>query len=312
MIRLRTAFKWILFALVLAYVGRHAYRLWNESDVRASLSLAGGGWLLGAACCYMASFLPSVWFWQKLMHSLGGRVKFADAAGAYYCGHLGKYIPGKAMVLVIRSAMVANRGCAAGPAAVTAAFETLTMMGTGLVIGLVFAPAPEWMGSALRASLPAAVLAAAVVGLPFASRLLSWFARRTALGTVAPTVDQRVIPTRSLAAGCAAYVVSWAVQGLSLGLTLHALGVNFDPSQWPLWTGGMALSTSLGFAVLFAPAGLGVREGLLLGVLNGQPGISAHAAVAATVLSRVVSFASELCASAILYWNWRQSGEPAT
>ena len=37
----------------------------------------------------------------------------------------------------------------------------------------------------------------------------------------------------------------------------------------------MALSTSLGFAVLFAPGGLGVREGILLAILNSQPGISA-------------------------------------
>ncbi|HEV7999924.1 MAG TPA: hypothetical protein VGP63_08600, partial [Planctomycetaceae bacterium] len=61
-----------------------------------------------------------------------------------------------------------------------------------------------------------------------------------------------------------------------------------------------ALSTALGFAVLFAPAGLGVREGILLGVLT-QAGVSAHAAVAATVLSRFVSFFSDVLVAALFY-----------
>jgi hypothetical protein len=62
----------------------------------------------------------------------------------------------------------------------------------------------------------------------------------------------------------------------------------------------MALSTSLGFAVLFAPAGLGVREGILLGALN-EVGVSPHAAIAATVLSRLVAFFTDVLVAALLY-----------
>jgi hypothetical protein len=78
----------------------------------------------------------------------------------------------------------------------------------------------------------------------------------------------------------------------------------------PLWIGATALSTSLGFAVLFAPGGLGVREGILLAVLNSQPGMNAQAAVAVTVLSRVVSFLAELVVSAVLFSTIRRKTKP--
>jgi hypothetical protein len=113
-----------------------------------------------------------------------------------------------------------------------------------------------------------------------------------------------------MAAGCGAFVLSWAVQGVSLGLVVHAVGgADFDLSSWPLWTGATALSTSLGFAVLFAPGGLGVREGILLAILNSQPAMSAQTAVAATVLSRIVSFLAELLISAVLFPTVRRKAE---
>jgi uncharacterized membrane protein YbhN (UPF0104 family) len=117
-------------------------------------------------------------------------------------------------------------------------------------------------------------------------------------GPLAPTNLR--IPTWLVGAGCAAFLVSWGVQGLSLGMTLAAVGEPIRWHDWPMWSGAMGLSTSLGFAVLFAPAGLGVREGVLLGTLM-QAGIDARVAVAATVLSRFVSFFSDVLVAAFAY-----------
>lgn len=119
-----------------------------------------------------------------------------------------------------------------------------------------------------------------------------------------------MISPRLIAAGCAAFAVSWGVQGLCLGLVFRAVdATTFDLSAWPLWTGAMALSTSLGFAVLFAPGGLGVREGILLAILNSQPGTAGQTAVAVTLLSRVVSFLTEVVISAVLFVTVRETRE---
>ncbi len=318
MSRLRTLLKWTLFAVVLAYVGRHGYRLWQQSDVRTPLTATSALWLLLSAVLYSASWLPSVWFWRQLMRALGGRPNFADASRAYYCGSLGKYVPGKAMVLVLRGSLMNGRGCAGRTAAITAAYETLTMMGTGLLVGLLLAPLPDWVPARDQSWLVPVVVLAVLVALPVIARLLGWAVikmsppdlveqnrpfhrRRRETRRREPAAGAGLaIPTWLIGAGCAAFLVSWAIQGLSLGMTLCAVGEPLRWHDWPLWSGAMALSTSLGFAVLFAPAGLGVREGILLGILT-QAGVDAHAAVAVTVLSRFVSFFSDVLVAALFY-----------
>jgi uncharacterized membrane protein YbhN (UPF0104 family) len=316
--RLRTLLKWMLFVVVLAYVCRHGYQLWQQSDVRTPVTAACAGWLILSAGLYTASWLPSVWFWRALMRALGGQPAFPDAARAYYCGSLGKYVPGKAMVLVLRGSLMNGRGCPGRTAAVTAAYETLTMMGTGLLVGVVLAPLPDWVPARDQPMLVPIVALLVIAGLPVIARLLSWAVTKmalpdfVALGDPASSVEDRVqesgrlaIPTWLVGAGCAAFLVSWAVQGLSLGTTLCALDEPVRWQDWPMWAGAMALSTSLGFAVLFAPAGLGVREGVLLGILT-QAGVNAHIAVAATVLSRFVSFVSDVLVAGVAYPTLRR------
>jgi uncharacterized membrane protein YbhN (UPF0104 family) len=321
--RLRSLLKWLLFAVVVGYVCYHGYRLWTQSDVRQRpLSAAGIGWLVAASLVYMVSWLPSVWFWRELMRAVGGRVTFRDAARAYYCGHLGKYIPGKAMVLVIRAALVKDRGCPPLLAAVTASYETLVMMGTGVAFGAALAPLlfRDWIAVHLPSlgvspalqTLAALVLVTAVVAasLPLDAKVLTWIAAKAVPESSLIREQTITIPARMIASGCLAFCVSWTAQGLSLGMIEHAAGDSaFNLAAVPLWTGAMALSTSLGFAVLFAPGGLGVREGILLAILNSQPGMSPQAAVAVTVISRIVSFLAELAISTILFSTVRRRAE---
>jgi glycosyltransferase 2 family protein len=316
--RFRTLLKWTLFAVVLAYVCRHGYSLWRQSNESAPLTPASSAWLLLSAVLYVASWLPSVWFWRALMRALSGRPDFAAAARAYYCGALGKYVPGKAMVLVLRGSLMNGRGCTGRTAAITAAYETLTMMGTGLLVGLLLAPLPEWVPARDQPWLVPVVVLAVLAGLPVIARLLSWAVVKMSppdlveLDEAGPrdpeavaSPGRLVIPTWLVGAGCAAFLISWAIQGLSLGVTLHAVDQPLYWAEWPVWSGAMALSTSLGFAMLFAPAGLGVREGILLGILT-QAGVDPHAAIAATVLSRLVSFGSDLLVAGLLYPTFRR------
>jgi hypothetical protein len=200
-----------------------------------------------------------------------------------------------------------GRGCPGRTAAVSAAYETLTMMGTGLLVGVVLAPLPNWVPGRNQPFLPPLIVLAVLAGLPVIARFLSWAVTKmappdlVALSDGVPATAPKVaIPAWLVGAGCAAFLLSWAMQGLSLGMTLCAVGEPVRWDNWPMWSGAMALSTSLGFAVLFVPAGLGVREGILLGILT-QAGVDAHAAVAATVLSRFVSFISDVLVAAAAY-----------
>ena len=171
--------KWGLCGVVLVFVGLRAADLWNKDEL-AGLNISAG-WLVPAVAAYLVGWLPSAWYWRRLMLAMGDDVPPLPTARAYFCGHLGKYIPGKAMVLVIRGGMVKSHGGSAAVGAVTAAFETLLMMGAGLAVGLALFPITGW--PAVVADyveypwlMPVLVVAGVALALPAISLLLRKFA----------------------------------------------------------------------------------------------------------------------------------------
>ena len=81
---------------------------------------------MGTLCCGI--------FWHRTLRALGQPVSLAQALRAYYIGHLGKYVPGKAMVVILRAGLIRGQGVDTSLAAVSVFFETLTMMSTGALM----------------------------------------------------------------------------------------------------------------------------------------------------------------------------------
>jgi glycosyltransferase 2 family protein len=307
-----TALKWVLCLAVLAFVARRAYQLWTRQELAAIEFSAV--WLVPSALVYLVGWLPAVTVWRRLMRRLGAEVRTFDAVRAHYCGHLGKYVPGKALVVVIRSGLLRDRGAPLLVSGLAAAYETLLLMSAGLAVGVALAPLlasperaaswPEWARQIIAVPvLPVVlVIAATAALLPVISQLLTLFAVQMTPRGMSQGDRAVRIGRRTVAASLAILAAGWSIHGLSLGLVLHALGVPFDAGQWPLWTGAAALATSLGFVAVFAPGGIGVREGLLIEFLSAQPGIAPQIAVAAAVLLRIVWFAAEIIAAGALYW----------
>ena len=73
-------------------------------------------------------------FWHRILRALGQNVGFWTALRAFYIGHLGKYVPGKAMVVILRAGMIRGPGVDASLAVVSVFFETLTMMSVGALL----------------------------------------------------------------------------------------------------------------------------------------------------------------------------------
>jgi hypothetical protein len=310
--------KWSLFAAVILFVGLRGRQLWQQDDGTLSGVTVQPGWLVLSGAVYAVGWLPSVWFWRELMLRLGGRVGFADATRAYYCGHLGKYVPGKAMVLVIRSAMVKDRGTGVAVAAVTATVETLLMMGTGLAVAVALAPLlvteaimqgwPAWIRqTAVQPGVTAVLtLTVVLVSLPLLARLLTVIGVRMTPQSFREGEQSVRISSGLVAKGLAAFIVSWACHGLSLGLTIQAVSPHaLNLADWPVWMGAVAAATAIGFAVLFAPGGVGVREGLLIEFLQVLPAVGPQQAVVAAVLLRIVWFTTEIVTASVLYYAVR-------
>jgi hypothetical protein len=326
--------KMLLGLAILFAVGRQFFRdlqtpgLWERP--------LHPGWLLLSGLLYLAGISLSALYWQRLLGHLGERPPLGVALRAYFIGHLGKYLPGKAWALFLRASLVHRGGVRLGLATLTSFYEVLTTMAAGaLVAAVLFAALGPEAGSPFDAAdlgrllrleapaggvvgrLPAVLLSLAVllvVGLPLLPPLFNHLVHHLSL----PFRERDAarlphIRLAHLAEGLVLAGLGWLLLGASVAATLQGI-VGPAASFWALPTLGrlaavMGLSYVIGFVILVAPGGLGVREFFLtlflrpdLAALPGMDEAAARGTTALAVLVlRLVWTAAELVAAGLLY-----------
>jgi uncharacterized membrane protein YbhN (UPF0104 family) len=302
--------KWAMFLAVLIFVTRHGCNLWMEVDRHPTR--LNWGWLAAATATAVAAWLPSAWYWRKLISNLGVTLAWPQVLRSYYCGHLGKYLPGKAAAIVIRAALIRDAGVPAASAALTVTVESLTYMWAGALLAIVLFPTlaphlPGWIADVAtdplrRGVLMFLVLCGGVAGLVLLVRSYDRLMRMFRGAAADPSPPQSASTVRMSLAGVAVFLAAWWIQGLTLGLTIQA--VSPEPvslADWPFWTATAAVALVGGFLAVFTPGGLGVREGLLMELLSRRLG--PHEAVLVAVLMRGVALAGEILIAGALYWG---------
>ncbi len=127
--RLVAAAKVLLVVLVAWFVRATLVKAWDQ--VRHDPWQADFRWLAVSTLLYVVSLLPAAWFFWLTLRKLHQPVDWQTALRAYCVGHLGKYVPGKAMVVVLRAGLVRGPGVSTPLAAAAVFYETLTMMAVG-------------------------------------------------------------------------------------------------------------------------------------------------------------------------------------
>lgn len=115
--------------LVAWFVRATLVKAWDQ--IRHDSWQADFRWLAFSTLFYVASLFPAAWFFWLTLRKLHQPVDWWTALRAYCVGHLGKYVPGKAMVVVLRAGMVRGPGVSTPLAAAAVFYETLTMMAVG-------------------------------------------------------------------------------------------------------------------------------------------------------------------------------------
>jgi hypothetical protein len=245
--RLWPFLKWGMFIVVLVFVARHGHKLWTDVDRHPTR--LNWGWLALATVASVVAWLPSAWYWRKLIVNLGFSPPWTQVLRSYYCGHLGKYMPGKAAAIVIRAALIRDSGVPTSAAALTVTAESVTYMGAGTLLAVL-------LYSSLAAHLPPGIAATAadarwrtglVVlllggGLAGLALVVKSYDRLNNLFRNLAAEDAPTAPTglslRATVAGVMVFLAAWWIQGLTLGLTIQAVAsepVNWG--NWPFWTG---------------------------------------------------------------------------
>ena len=123
--------------VVLWAVGRHVLRTYGDLRAKSESLHFEPLWLAISGVLYLAGLLACAVFYERILRSSTAPIGFLPAWRAYIVSHLGKYVPGKAMVVVLRSGMVVPYGGRASTAAIATFYETLVMMCAGGLVAAV-------------------------------------------------------------------------------------------------------------------------------------------------------------------------------
>jgi uncharacterized membrane protein YbhN (UPF0104 family) len=261
-------------------------------------------WLVAGAAFYILGLAPMAWFWHQTLIALGQDVSPGRTLRAYFVGHLGKYFPGKALVLVIRIGALRPSLKSTWLAVVSTALETLMMMAVGAFLAAALAMFVLELGAGGSALAFLLAASAFIPTLPPVTRRIARAGLRRFPVNIAAGIDVRqlVAPLtwRLWMMGWIASLACWTLLGLSLWATLRAIGVDqLEPlADMSFLVGSVALAVVAGFLSML-PGGVIVRDALMMQLLAPVCG-EANALVAA-VLLRIVWLVSELVICGILY-----------
>ncbi|TWU49131.1 lysylphosphatidylglycerol synthase transmembrane domain-containing protein [Rubripirellula reticaptiva] len=241
-----------------------------------------------AAVLYAIGLLPSAMLLRRAVVSFGGCPRWSTAIAAQTIGHVGKYVPGKAMVLVLRGGVLARDGVKPMTSAISVFLETFLMMAVGAVVAAIATaglPVPTWITVAAVAM----GVAAGGPTLPPILRFVAAKVTRADPATLAADIDWRLF-----FAGWAWSLLSWLFIGASFTVLITAVP-SADPlppiaTLYPIATAAICLAMVIGFASLL-PGGAGVRELVLTSVLGIAIG-TAHGLLAA-IAARLMFIAVE-------------------
>ncbi|MGB7325506.1 MAG: lysylphosphatidylglycerol synthase domain-containing protein [Rubripirellula sp.] len=241
-----------------------------------------------AAVLYAIGLLPSAMLLRRAVLSFGGRPRWSTAIAAQTIGHVGKYVPGKAMVLVLRGGVLARDGVKPMTSTISVFLETFLMMAVGAVVAAIATaglPVPTWITIA-------AVAMGVAAGGPTLPPILRFVAAKVT--KVDPATLAADIDWRLFFAGWAWSLLSWLFIGASFTVLITAVP-SADPlppimTLYPIATAAISLAMVIGFASLL-PGGAGVRELVLTTVLGIAIG-TAHGLLAA-IAARLMFIAVE-------------------
>ena len=303
---LQIVFRYVLPLAVVVGVGTHFSRLLGNADFAAVALHFRWEYLLASAVTY--ALCHALWgtYWTLLLRSQGVPASLPVGLRAYFISQGGKYVPGKIWVILLRIRMLGGDKQSRIAIGVTAFAEAVTSMATGAMIGAFLLPLIVEDVDIPGLPLALGALACVPVLVVVLNRMVVRFLKkRRAPGT--PTLPG--IPPAYLAVGLAIDTLGWALMALSFWLAIQ--GLTAEPIPLTLDSFGRlaainCLSYVAGFIALFAPAGAGIREGLMqkllavqLAFLMGEGAVGFAVVVALVV--RVLWTAAEVAAAAALW-----------
>ena len=255
-------------------IGAALGRLSWESAVTAEVTLIVG-------------LITSLLAWRVILTSLGSPLRATDAARIFYLGQLGKYLPGSVWPVVAQMEMGSAYDVPRTSMFWATAVAMVLALVSGAMVGVTAVPALASNGGGAYLLVFIAVPVGLVVLHP---RVLNGLvALATRLFRREP-LEHR-IALGALVRAFLLTLVTWVCNGLHILILARSIGSGSTVALIPLSFGGFAIAWVAGFLFLVSPAGVGVRETVLILCLGTV--LTTAAATAVALISRLLVTAAD-------------------
>jgi uncharacterized membrane protein YbhN (UPF0104 family) len=286
-------------------------------DLEALRTMEAGGWspaplpLVGSVLVLLLGYAWSATLWGRMVRELGGpSLPRRTSVPLFLVANLGRYVPGKVLQIAGLTFLARERGVPPGIAAGAAVLgQAVAILGATLVgVAAFLSPALPasiriwgWIGLGLVGVFVAATSVPGI--LTRLERIAFALARR--VRRMKPggeeevhardSADPPLVPRNFGVRWTLLYAMNWGLYATAFWLLFVGLQ-GFTPFLYV--APAFAASYVGGYLALFAPAGIGVREGLLVAFL--APVMEAEPALALAVVTRIWSTAVEVIPAAAL------------
>lgn len=284
-------------ALVLWYAWRTLTAQW--SGVREQLSRVDPDWrwIMLSGLIFLFTYAVLIETWRRMLRAWRSRLDFASATRIWSISNLGRYVPGKVWQIGAM-AFMAEREKVSGIAATgSAVLNTIVNLATGFVVvaalGWPLFELPFAGGK--RAAI--GLIVVATIGLAILPRALPWL-----LGSIERVAGRKFnvgpLPPSAIGISIVGNVIAWLLYGIAFAV--FARGI-IGESQGSLagYIAVYALSYLVGYLVLLAPAGVGVREASMIALLPAARLANPGQAAVLAVTSRLWLTALEIAPGAV-------------
>lgn len=301
--RLFSGLRILLALLVVAAVSVAVAKNWRE--VSADIGRIDGSTFALAAVLVCLPPLFTVLGWRMLMADLGSPLHVAPAGGIFFVGQLGKYVPGAVWSIVAQAEIGARLHIPRKRSAVVAFVSVAMAAICGLIVGAPAVPLLITRDDSAARTGWALLLAVPLLAVVLWPPLLNW-GIATVLRVLRREPLEHRLSGRAVLTTALLFMGAWVSSGLHVLVLARATGGgDYETGQLVLATlCGFALASSIAMFSVVLPAGVGVREGVLVLIL--APVTSTSSATAVVVISRFLTVAADVL-FALLGWLYARS-----
>jgi hypothetical protein len=306
--RAKYALGLAVIVLTFYFLGRNLAANWSElrSDelnIQPALLVLSGCFLAGDI------LMRSIIWWDLTGYfARDARPPYSRLTKVFMFSWLGRYVPGKVAYLVGRFYLGRATGVPARALVGGMAYENVLILIMAMVVSallLVPSLAVESESFWPYLALPVAAIGGVVLLHPAVLSRVLRLAMRLA-GRELPDDSVWILPARRMARTLALSAIAFSLSGLGFYLMVASL-TDYPVRYLPLAAGTMTLGAVVGTVSIITPAGLGVREGVLVGIL--QFTMPRELAVLIAVVARVWATVVDLALVGLCFAFDYASGE---